>query len=84
MTNALTNQRRVFKACLTQTERVSDDVSRKIGPLDFTNWQLLSKRQIKSEIVSKFVAFLENLDFTECSFINDFTSFLLLAPRAAS
>jgi len=31
----LTNQRRVFKACLTQTERVSDDVTRKIGPLDF-------------------------------------------------
>ena len=35
MTSTLTNQRRVFKACLTQTERVSDDVSRKIGPLDF-------------------------------------------------
>ena len=33
------NQQRVFKfagACLTQTERVSDDVTRKIGPLDFT------------------------------------------------
>ena len=35
MTSALTNQRRVFKLCLTQTERVSDDVTRKIGPLDF-------------------------------------------------
>ena len=35
MTSALTNQQRVFKACLTQTERVSDDVTRKIGPLDF-------------------------------------------------
>ena len=37
MTSALTNQRQVFKACLTQiqTERVSDDVTRKIGPLDF-------------------------------------------------
>ena len=32
MTIALTNQRRVFKACLTQTERVSDDVTRKISP----------------------------------------------------
>ena len=27
-------------------------------------WHLLSKRQIKWEIVSKFVAFLENLKFT--------------------
>ena len=36
MTSALTNQRRVFKLGLTQTERVSDDVTRKIGPLDFT------------------------------------------------
>ena len=35
MTSALTNQRRVFKA-LTQTERVSDDVTRKIGHLDLT------------------------------------------------
>ena len=35
MTSTLTNQRRVFKACLAQTERVSDDVTRKIGPLDF-------------------------------------------------
>ena len=35
MTRALTNQRRVFKACLTQTEQVSDDVTLKIGPLDF-------------------------------------------------
>ena len=35
VTSALTNQRRVFKLCLTQTERVSDDVTRKIGPLDF-------------------------------------------------
>ena len=35
MTSALTNQRRVFKACLTQTEQISDDVTRKIGPLDF-------------------------------------------------
>ena len=35
MTSALTNQRQVFKACLTQMERVSDDVTRKIGPLDF-------------------------------------------------
>ena len=35
MTSALTNQRRVFKACLTQTERISDDVTRKISPLDF-------------------------------------------------
>ena len=35
MTSALTNQRRVFKACLTQTERVSDNVTGKIGPLDF-------------------------------------------------
>ena len=34
VTSTLTNQRRVFKACLTQTERVSDDVKRKIGPLD--------------------------------------------------
>ena len=31
----MTNQGRVFKACLKQTERVSDDVTRKIGPLDF-------------------------------------------------
>ena len=36
MTSALTNQRRVFKARFTQTERVFDDVTRKIGPLDFT------------------------------------------------
>ena len=36
MTSALTNQRQVFKLCLTQTERVSDDVTRKIGLLDFT------------------------------------------------
>jgi hypothetical protein len=36
VTSALTNQRRVFKACLTQMERVSDDVTRKISPLDFT------------------------------------------------
>ena len=35
MTSALTNQLRVFKAYLTQTERVFDDVTRKIGPLDF-------------------------------------------------
>ena len=28
-------------------------------------WHLLSKRQIKWEIVSKFVAFLENLNFNE-------------------
>ena len=35
VTSALTNQRRVFKLCLTQTKRVSDDVTRKIGPLDF-------------------------------------------------
>ena len=43
VTSALTNQRREFKACLTQTEQVSDDVTRKIGPLDFTenrkNWK---------------------------------------------
>ena len=38
MTSALTNQRRVFEACLTRTERVSDDVTHKIGPLDFTCW----------------------------------------------
>ena len=31
MTNALTNQWRVFKACLTQTEQ---RFTRKIGPLD--------------------------------------------------
>ena len=36
VTSSFTNQRRVFKACFTQTERVSDDVTRKIGPLDFT------------------------------------------------
>ena len=36
MTITLTNQQRVFKACLTQMERVSDDVTRMIGPLDFT------------------------------------------------
>ena len=36
MTSALTNQRRIFKLCLTQTKRVSDDVTRKIGPLGFT------------------------------------------------
>ena len=36
MTSTLTNQRRVFKACLRQTERDSDDVTRKISPLDFT------------------------------------------------
>ena len=35
VTSTLTNQRRVFKACLTKTEQVSDDVTRKIGPLDF-------------------------------------------------
>ena len=35
VTSALTNQRRVFKAYLTQTEQVSDDVTCKIGPLDF-------------------------------------------------
>ena len=43
MTSALTNQRRVFKACLTQTgTSFFDDVTRKIGPLDFNqliNWQ---------------------------------------------
>ena len=36
MTSALTNLRGVFKACLIQTEQVSDDITRKIGPLDFT------------------------------------------------
>ena len=37
VTSALTNQGRVSKACLTQTERVSDDVTDKIGPLNFDN-----------------------------------------------
>ena len=37
VTSALINQRRVFKACLTQTEQVSDDFTFKIGPLDFKN-----------------------------------------------
>ena len=40
VTSALTNQRRVFKACLTQSEQVSDDVTCKIGPLDFTETKL--------------------------------------------
>ena len=35
MTSALTNQRQVFKACLTQNGQISDDVARNIGPLDF-------------------------------------------------
>ena len=30
-------------ACLTQTERVSDDVTRKMGPLDFTECPNLKK-----------------------------------------
>ena len=34
MTSTLTNQQRVFKACLTQTEQLSDDVTRKISPFD--------------------------------------------------
>ena len=38
MNSALTNQRRVFKLCLTQTEQVSDDITRKIGPLDFISF----------------------------------------------
>ena len=62
----------------------SSDILKRPQKFETMIWQLLSKRQIKLEIVSKFVAFLENLDFTECSFINDFTSFLLLATRAAS
>ena len=44
MTSTLTNQRRVFKACLTQKERVSDDVTRKIGPLDFNNFWINSDK----------------------------------------
>ena len=44
MTSALTNQRRVFKACLTQTEQVSDDFTRKIGPLYFTGNQTCDDR----------------------------------------
>ena len=40
MTSTLTNQRQVFKACLTQTEQVSDDVTRKMGPLDFNKYFL--------------------------------------------
>ena len=50
MTSALTNQRRVFKACLTQTERVSDEVTRMIGPLDFhCNLWLTSSIAIKMQ-----------------------------------
>ena len=41
MTSALTNQRQVFKAFLAHTERVSDEVTRKIGPLDFNHFILL-------------------------------------------
>ena len=44
MTSALSNQSRVFKACLTQTKRVSDDVTRKIGPSDFKRDRVKSKR----------------------------------------
>ena len=36
MTSALTNQRRIFKAFLTQTERLINDVTCKISTLDFT------------------------------------------------
>ena len=39
-------------------------------------WHLLSKRQIKWEIVSNFVAFLENLNFTILNRLN-FPAFLL-------
>ena len=49
----MTNQLRVFKACLTQTERVSDDVTRKIGPLDFkSNKHANKQNKAKPERVS--------------------------------
>ena len=55
MTSALTNQQRVFKVCLTQAEQVSDDVTRKIGPLDFrtkTNFWSVSNSKKKVLISS--------------------------------
>ena len=45
VTSSFTNQRRVFKACFTQTERVSDDVTHKIGPLDFKNGAIVQKHK---------------------------------------
>ena len=54
MTSALTNQQRVFKACLTQTERDSDDITRKIGPLDFTEKKLGDYEQLLRPFFSCF------------------------------
>ena len=67
MTSALTNQRRVFKASLTQTEQVSDDFTRKICPLDFTYCHingedfvnfcgLLRKHELYHSLVFRFIA----------------------------
>ena len=52
----LTNQRRVFKACLTQS-KFFDDVTRKIGPLDFTDLNLHKSFQFRySEVLALVLA----------------------------
>ena len=56
MTSALTNQRQLFKAFLTQLNGVSDDVTRKIGPLDFT----LKKQMVKLSEMPKCKSPLHN------------------------
>ena len=58
VTSALTNQRRVFTACLTQTERVSDDVTCKIGPLDFIQIIFLAKSQFDFRLFEQKFSFL--------------------------
>ena len=61
MTSALTNQRRVFKACLAQMERVSDDVTRKIGPMDFTLCFVSQKGKNSTLLFDKKIWFLTPL-----------------------
>ena len=87
MTIALTNQRRVFKACLTQTD-FSDDVTRKIGPLDFINWFHLTylARNLVNTIfprtkssVNQGVGVLQ-FEIIFCSWDGSFVSFLPLPP----
>ena len=64
MTSALTNQRRVFKACLTQTEQVSYDVTRKIGPLNFMYVGLLQVENLRTLVKDSITQNLHNLKQT--------------------
>ena len=57
----MTNQRRIFKLCLTQTERVSDDVTPKIGPLDFRILGLVWLKLMKHEVEKLIVQILSKL-----------------------